>query len=182
MNSTVLPSFEFGTNCPGLPAARLTWPAYVDGRKRENSSVWKDRIIVASTCTRTVQFGCYVTWLWKANCVSVMTKILPLYNFTISCHGRRAWKTSRCACALARSLFWLLESILFGDQFFVSLRLHWEFSLKFNLLITRNSLDRFKSFYFEMVEFYQLYLVCIAGYWQNVSFKVLILRYSICCK
>ena len=27
-------------------AVRLTWPAYDDGGKRENSSVWKDRIKV----------------------------------------------------------------------------------------------------------------------------------------
>ena len=35
---------------PGIRkvAAKLTWPAYGDGRKRENCSVWKDRIIVAS--------------------------------------------------------------------------------------------------------------------------------------
>ena len=28
------------------------------------------------TCRHSVQFGCYITWLWMANCVSVMTKIL----------------------------------------------------------------------------------------------------------
>ena len=32
-----------------------------------------------------------------ANCVSVLTKMLPLFNLTISCHGRQAWKTSQCA-------------------------------------------------------------------------------------
>ena len=112
-------------------AARLTWPAYVDGRKLESSSVWKDRIIVSSTCRRSVQFGYYITWLWMANCVSVIIKMLPLFNFTISCHGRSAWKTSRCVCALAGSRFWLVESTLFGDH--VSLRLLREFSLKFNL-------------------------------------------------
>ena len=105
----------------------LAWTAnallYDDGRKRENSSAWKDRIIVASTCRRSVEFGCYVTWLWMANCVSTMTKMLPLYNFTIPCHGRRAWKTS--------SRFWLVESILFGGH--ASLRLHLLFSLKANL-------------------------------------------------
>ena len=57
-----------------------------------------------------------------ANCVSVMIKMLHLFNFTISCYDRRAWKTSRCACALAGSHFWLVESNLFGDH--VSLRLH----------------------------------------------------------
>ena len=37
MNSTVLPSFQFGMNCQCFFAARLTWPTYVDGRKLENS-------------------------------------------------------------------------------------------------------------------------------------------------
>ena len=114
-----------------LWAFRLTWLAYSDGRKRENYSVWKDCIIVALTSRRSVQFGCFITWPWMANCVSVMIKMLPLFNFTISCHGRLAWKTSRCACALSGSRFWLVESTLFGDH--VSLRLHREFSLKFNL-------------------------------------------------
>ena len=100
-------------------------------RKHEHCSVWKYRIIVASTCRRSVQFGCYITWPWMANCVSVMIKMLPLFNFTISCHGRLAWKTSWCACALGGSRFWLVESTLFGHH--VSLRLHREFSLKFNL-------------------------------------------------
>ncbi len=94
-------------------------------------AVWKDRIIVASTCRRSVQFGCFITWPWMANCVSVMIKMLPLFNFTISCHDRLAWKTSQCAWALGGSRFWLVESTLFGDH--VSLRLHREFSLKFNL-------------------------------------------------
>ena len=138
MNSTVLPSFQFGMNAQGSAAARSTWPVYEDSRKLENSSVEKDRIIVASTCTRSVQFGCYIISLWMANCVSVRTKMLPLYNFTVSCHGKRAWKTlagSRFwlveSCALTGSRFWLVESNLFGGH--VSLRLHWEFSLKFNL-------------------------------------------------
>ena len=59
MNSTVLPSVQFGMNYHGFAAARLTWPAHVDGRKL--SSVWKDRIIVASTCRRSMEFGCYIT-------------------------------------------------------------------------------------------------------------------------
>ena len=92
---------------------------------------WKDRIIVVLTCRRSVQFRCYITWHWMANCVSVMIKMLPLFNFTISCNSRRAWKTTRCSCALAGSRLWLVESTLFGDH--VSLRLHREFSLKFNL-------------------------------------------------
>ena len=128
---TALPSRYFVTHRQCFAAFRLTWLAYSNGRKRENCSVCKDRIIVASTCRRSVQFGCYITWLWMANCVSVMIKMLPLFNFTISCHVRLAWKTSRCACALGGSRFWLVESILFGDH--VSLRLHREFSLKFNL-------------------------------------------------
>ncbi len=124
MNSTVLPSFNFGMTRQCFTVARLTWPTYATGRKRENSSVRKDRIIVASTYRRSVQFGCYVTWLWIANCVSVMTKMLPLYNFTTPCHSRRAWKTSRFACAHGGSRYWLVESTLFGDH--VSLRLHWK--------------------------------------------------------
>ena len=35
MNSTVVPSLHFGMNCKCFPAARLTWPPYDDGRKRE---------------------------------------------------------------------------------------------------------------------------------------------------
>ena len=45
---------QFGINCQCFAAARLPWPAYVDCRELENSSVWKDRIIVASTCRRSV--------------------------------------------------------------------------------------------------------------------------------
>ncbi len=131
MNSTALPSRYFGTNRQCFAAARLTWLGYGAGRKREHCSVWKDRIIVASTCRCSAQFGCYITWLWMANCVSVMMKMLPLFNFNISSLGRRAWKTSRCACALDGSRVRLVESTLFGD--YVSLRLHREFSLNMNL-------------------------------------------------
>ena len=117
MNSIALPSRYFGTHRQGFDVARLTWPAYGDGRKREYCSVCKDHIIVASTCSRSVQFGCYMTWLWITNCASVMTKMLPLYNFTmtnwasvmtkmlplynftIPCRDRRAWKTSHSAHA-----------------------------------------------------------------------------------
>ena len=35
-------SFQFGMNCQGFHAAILSWPAYVYGRKLENSSVCKD--------------------------------------------------------------------------------------------------------------------------------------------
>ena len=131
LNSTVLPYFQFGMNCQCFSAARLTWSAYVDGRKLENSSVWKDRIIVASIYRRSVQFGCYITSHWIAKCVSAMIQMLPLFNFTISCYGNRAWKTSPCACTLAYSLLWLVESTLFVNH--VSIRLHREFSLKFIL-------------------------------------------------
>ena len=91
---------------PRRSPAIVTWPAYDDGRKRGNSSAWKHRIIVASTCRRSVEFGRYVTWLWVANCVSVMTKMLHLYNFVIPCHGRPAWKTSQCA----RATDWLNQT------------------------------------------------------------------------
>ena len=74
MISTRLPYLQFSMNSQGFSPARLTWPAYYCGRKRDNSSAWKHRIIVASTCRRSVEFGRYVTWLWMANCVSVMTK------------------------------------------------------------------------------------------------------------
>ena len=56
-------------NSQGFSPTRLTWPAYDGGRKRENSSAWKHRIIVASTCRRSVEFGRYVTLVWIANCV-----------------------------------------------------------------------------------------------------------------
>ena len=62
MNSTVLPYFHFGMNHQCFAAARPTCTEYVDGRKRENSYFWKDCIIVATTCSHSVQFGCYVTW------------------------------------------------------------------------------------------------------------------------
>ena len=61
MNSTALPCFQFGMNCQGFVGARLALPAYVDGTKLGNSSVSKDRNIVASTCRHSVQFGCYIT-------------------------------------------------------------------------------------------------------------------------
>ena len=120
----------------GFSPARLAWPAYDGGRKRENSSAWKHRIIVASTCRRSVEFGRYVTWLWMANCVSVMTKMLHLYNFANPCHGRPAWKASQCARATAGSGVWLVEYILLREH--VSLRLHWECSLKCNQEPTRS--------------------------------------------
>ena len=92
MISTGLPYLQFSMDRQGFSPARLTWPAYDDGRKLENSPAWKHRIIVASTCRFSVEFGRYVTWLWTANCASVMTKMLHLYNFAIPCHGRLAWK------------------------------------------------------------------------------------------
>ena len=97
MNSTVLPSFHFGMNHQGFTVARPACLAYDTGRKSENSYFWKDRIIVASTCRRSEQFGCYVTWVWMGNYVYVMTRMLHFYKFTISRRCRRAWKTSRYA-------------------------------------------------------------------------------------
>ena len=38
IHSTVLPCFYFGMNRQCFDAVRLTWPAYDDGRKHENSS------------------------------------------------------------------------------------------------------------------------------------------------
>ena len=35
MNSTVLPSLQFGINYQGFAAARLAWPVYVDDGKLE---------------------------------------------------------------------------------------------------------------------------------------------------
>ena len=32
-------SLQFGMNCQGFASVRLTWPAYVESRKLENSSV-----------------------------------------------------------------------------------------------------------------------------------------------
>ena len=63
MISTGLPYLQFSMNSQGFSPARLTRPAYDGGRKRENSSVWKHRIIVASTCRRSVEFGRYIAWL-----------------------------------------------------------------------------------------------------------------------
>ena len=114
MNSTVLPSFQFGMNCQGFVVARLTWPAYVDGRKLENSYVWKDRCIVASTCRRSVPFGCYITWLWMGNCFSVMSKMLPLFNFTISCHGNRTSFTDGRIFVLLQPSRWTAPSMWNG--------------------------------------------------------------------
>ena len=73
MISTGLPICNLAWTVEAFPR-RETWPAYDSGRKRENNSAWKHCIIVASTCRRSVEFGRYVTWLWMANCVSVMTK------------------------------------------------------------------------------------------------------------
>ena len=86
MISTGLPYLQFSMNrhCQGFSPARLTWPAFEGGRKRKNSSALKHRIIVASTCRCSMEFGCYVTWLWMANCAYVMAKMLPLYPWKVS--------------------------------------------------------------------------------------------------
>ena len=116
MKSTISPYCLFGMHGQGLPAARLTCVAYIDGQKRSNSSFWKDRIIVASTCRRSVQFGCYVTWVRMANCFYAMARMQDLYKFTISHRCNGAWKTSRSACAHTGSRYSLVESTLFGDS------------------------------------------------------------------
>ena len=69
MISTGLPYLQFSitVTCWGFSPARLTWPAYGGGRKRENSPAWKHRIIVASTCRRSVEFGRYVTQCWHVS-------------------------------------------------------------------------------------------------------------------
>ena len=66
-SSKVLPSF--GMNHQGFAAARPTCPEYDAVRKVKIVLSEKDRIIVASTCRprRSVQFGCYITWVWMAN-------------------------------------------------------------------------------------------------------------------
>ena len=48
----MLPCLHFGMNRQCIDVVRLMWPAY--DRKRENSSAWTDRIIVAFTCRRAV--------------------------------------------------------------------------------------------------------------------------------
>ena len=77
---------------------------YVDGRKRENSSFWNIMSLLHPHADVSYSLVFYVTWVWVANCVCVMNKILRLYKFTIPCHCRRAWKTSRCA-RISRKLF-----------------------------------------------------------------------------
>ena len=61
MNSTVPPSCHFGMRHRSLAVARptcLAMLAYVDSRTR-GTLFPKDRVIVASTYRRSVQFGCY---------------------------------------------------------------------------------------------------------------------------
>ena len=48
-----------------LPRLRCSQISMAGIRRRQEtwqkfSSVWKDRIIVASTCRRSMQFGCYI--------------------------------------------------------------------------------------------------------------------------
>ncbi len=150
--------FPVGHELPRLRRGQIN----VAGIRRRQETwnylcVWKDRIIVASTCRHSVQFGCYITWIWMANCVSVMIKGLPLFNFTISCYGRRVWRTSRCACALTGSRCWLVEPTLSGDH--VSLSLHWEFSLKFNFFLIN---------YQELTRSVKIFLVWNGAVWSAV--------------
>ena len=130
MKSTISPYCHFGMHDQGLPAAMLTCAAYIDGKKIKNSSFWKYRIIVASKCRRSVEFGCCVTWTRMGNRFYVIAKMQHLYKFTISHRWNGAWKTSRFACAHTGSRYWLVESTLFAEH--VSLRLHWQFRLKFS--------------------------------------------------
>ena len=47
-----------------------------------------------------------------------MTKMLPLYNFTVPCRGRRAWKTSYFVRAFA-DCGWIIEAMgiaIFRDE------------------------------------------------------------------
>ena len=90
-NSTALRYLHFGMNSQGFVAVRLTWPAYDDGRKRENSSAWRDRIIVASTCRRSVAFGCYVIGLWMAKCVTIRDDNNAAFVYL---HHPLPWQTS----------------------------------------------------------------------------------------
>ncbi len=107
MNSTVAPSFPLWhvsprpdrclANVPGIQRARhTTYPAYIDGRKHKNSSFVKDRLIVASTCRRSEQFGRVPTVMekhgkaWKKSChgkswkMGEKNKIMEIQK----CHGK----------------------------------------------------------------------------------------------
>ena len=100
MNSTVLPYFHFDMNGQCFAAARLTWPAYDDGRKRENSPACKNRIIVESTCRRSVEYGCYITCLtldvkWclsddKNSCLCITSSSLAMTGEHRKRHTMRA--------------------------------------------------------------------------------------------
>ena len=59
----------------------------------------KDRVIVASTCRRSVQFSCLQISVWIANCVSVMTEMVNFYKLTTSRRCQQAWTTSCVRCA-----------------------------------------------------------------------------------
>ena len=93
INSTVSPSCHFGMHHQGQ--ANVPGILYIVGMKCD----LKDRIIVASTCRRSVPYSLfviYITRVWTANCVSMMTEMLHLYyKFTISCRCQQAWTTLR---------------------------------------------------------------------------------------
>ena len=74
-------------------------------RKEEEEDDWKEDTCNIEQLTIITTVGCYITCLWMAKCASVMTKMLPLYNFAIPCRGRRGWKTLRYARAFAGSRF-----------------------------------------------------------------------------
>ena len=84
MNSTVLPYFHFGMNRQCFAAAILTWLAYDDGRKRENSSAWTDRIIVASTSCRPTT--CKTR---PAGRVRPATRFCPAHEMFLNYNGNR---------------------------------------------------------------------------------------------
>ena len=87
VNSTVSPSCHFGMRNQCLAAGWQTWSATVGNVKISVSEC-------PSYCCIRMQFGCLFYSLSLANCVSVMTKLLRLYKFTISCTCKRACR--RC--------------------------------------------------------------------------------------
>ncbi len=55
-------------------------------------SARKDRIIIASTCRRSVQFGRYIARLWIANYISVTLPSFVMGDEPGKCHDVRAHK------------------------------------------------------------------------------------------
>ena len=70
--------FRFGMHHQGLAAARPTCPAYVDGRKRENSYCWMTILWLHPRAD--IPCSLVVTYrVWMKNCVSTMTKMLHIF-------------------------------------------------------------------------------------------------------